>query len=90
MKILSSFLGLVFGLALLAALLAGGYFLFRYVADGFATLEPTVATLTAIASVVALLCATIVANGLKARSKRRVRSTHHLMSSKRRCVPHTI
>lgn len=70
MKAFSTFLGIVFGLALLAALLAGGYFLFRYVMDVFATLEPTVATLTAIASVVALLCATIIASGLKARSQK--------------------
>ena len=70
MKALGAFLGLVFGLALLAGLLAGGYFLFRYVADVFATLEPTVATLTAIASVVALLCAIIVAGGLKTRSQK--------------------
>jgi len=69
MKAFSTFLGIVFGLALLAALLAGGYFLFRYVVDLFATLEPTVATLTAIASVVALLCAIIVAGGLKTRGQ---------------------
>ena len=70
MKALGAFLGLVFGLALLAGLLAVGYFLFRYVADVFATLEPTVATLTAIASVVALLCAIIVAGGLKTRGQK--------------------
>lgn len=70
MKALSAFLGLIFGLALLAGLLAGGYFLFRYIVGVFATLEPTVATLTAIASVVALLCTTIIASGLKARSQK--------------------
>ena len=70
MKALGAFLGLVFGLALLAGLLAGGYFLYRYVADVFATLEPTVATLTAIASVVALLCAIIVTGGLKTRGQK--------------------
>ncbi len=70
MKIFSTFLGAVFGLALLLAFLAGGYFLFKYIASVFATLEPQVETLAAIASVVAVLCAVIVAEGLKARSQK--------------------
>lgn len=70
MKAFSTILGVVFGLALLVALLVGGYFLVRYVVDLFGTLEPQLATVAAIASVVALLCATIIASGLKARDHR--------------------
>lgn len=54
---------------MLLAFLAGGYFLFKYVANIFATLEPQVETLAAIASIVAVLCAGIVAGGLKARTQ---------------------
>lgn len=61
---------MIFGLALLVVFLAGGYFLFKYIASVFATLEPQVATLAAIASVVALLCAVIIAEGLKARGQK--------------------
>ena len=60
---------MVFGVALLAALLTGGYFLFRYIVSVFNTLEPQVETLAAIASVVALLCAVIIAEGVKSRGK---------------------
>jgi hypothetical protein len=60
-------LGTAFGLALLIALLAGAYFLFKYIGNIFATLQPQVETLAAIASVVALLCAVIIAEGLKVR-----------------------
>jgi hypothetical protein len=67
LKALSTFLGVVFGLALLAALVAGGYLLFLYAVGLFGTLEPQAATITAIASVVALVCATIIASGLKSR-----------------------
>jgi hypothetical protein len=67
MKPSGTFLGTVFGLALLAALLAGAYLLLKYVGHVFASLESQTETLTAIASVVALLCAVIVAEGLKAR-----------------------
>ena len=63
----SSFFGTIFALALLAALLAGGYFLFKYVGGAFAALEPQLETLAAIASIVALICAVIIAEGLKAR-----------------------
>lgn len=70
LKIFGTFLGTVFGLAMLFALLAGGYFLFKYVVSMFGTLEPQVETLAAIASVVALLCAVIIAEGLKARGQK--------------------
>jgi hypothetical protein len=61
--------GTFLGLALLLLLLGGGYLLFKYVAGVFSTLEPQVETLAAIASVVALLCAVIIAEGLKARTQ---------------------
>lgn len=70
MKASGNFLGTAFGLALLFGLLAGGYFLFKYVGNVFATLEPQVEVLAAIASVVALLCAVIIAEGLKARGQK--------------------
>jgi hypothetical protein len=59
-------LGTIFGLVLLFALLAGGYYLFKYVTGVFSTLDPQLETLAGIASVVALVCAVIVAEGLKA------------------------
>lgn len=66
----SSAFGTVFGLALLLGLLAGAYFLFKYVTGVFATLEPQAETLAWVASIVALLCAVIIAEGLKARGQR--------------------
>jgi hypothetical protein len=75
LRIFSTFLGPLFGLAVLFALLAGGYFLFKYVVGIFATLEPQIETLAAIASVVALLCAVIIAEGLKALGQKDDRST---------------
>ena len=63
----NTFLEILFGLVLLLTLLAGAYFLFKYVAKVFATLDPQVETLPAIATVVAVLCAVVVAEGLKAR-----------------------
>jgi hypothetical protein len=63
----SSAFGTAFGLALLAALVVGGYLLLEYVGGVFTSLEPETRTLAAIGSVVALLSAIIVAEGLKAR-----------------------
>jgi len=67
LKNISTILGMILALAVLAVALAGMYFLFRYIVDVFGTLEPQVKTLAAIASVVAVLCAVLVAGGLKAR-----------------------
>ena len=72
MKTFSTFLGMIFGLALLAAFLAGGYFLFKYVANLFDTLEPQIKTLAIIASIVAFFCAAIIASGLKTGSQNSV------------------
>lgn len=64
----STFLGIIFGLALLAVFLTGGYFLFEYVASLFGTLEPQYKTIAAIASIVVVLwCAVIIAGGLRVR-----------------------
>lgn len=63
----STFLGIIFGLALLAVFLTGGYFLFEYVASLFGTLEPQYKTIAAIASVVAIMCAVIIASRLRVR-----------------------
>lgn len=65
----STFLGMVFGLALFSALLMACYLLFSSIVNSLSPLEPQVKTITAIASVVALLCALIVASGLKARGQ---------------------
>ncbi|MDD5268359.1 MAG: hypothetical protein PHO08_14730 [Methylococcales bacterium] len=72
MKTFSIFLAMIFGLALLTAFLAGGYFLFKYIANLFDTLEPQVKTLAIIASIVAFFCAAIIASGLKAGSRNSV------------------
>lgn len=63
----SSSAGTVLGLIVLLGLLAGAYFLFKYVTGVFNALNPQVETLAWIASIVALLCAVIIAEGLKAR-----------------------
>jgi hypothetical protein len=65
----STILATFFGFALLVALATGGYFVFKYVVDVFATLDPPFASLAAIASVVALLCAAIIAGGLRERGR---------------------
>ena len=69
MKTFSIFLGVVFALALLLAIMAGGYFLFKYLVELLGALEPQVKTISVIASVVALLFAAIIAGGLKAYRK---------------------
>ena len=66
MKSSSAFPGTALGLILLFGLMAGAYFLFKYVVGVFAALDPQVETLAWIASVVALFCAVIIAEGLKA------------------------
>ena len=65
MKPLGIFFGVILGIVLLGALAVGGYFALRFGLDLFGTLEPQVATMTAIASVVVLLCASIIAGGFK-------------------------
>lgn len=63
----STFLGIIFGLALLSAFLTGGYFLFEYIASLFGTLEPQLKILAIIATIVAFFYAAIIASGLRAR-----------------------
>lgn len=65
MKLLGNLLGVAIGLAIFVGLLASGYYLFNYVVSVFGTLDSQSAAITAIASVVALLCAIIVASGLR-------------------------
>lgn len=57
--------GIVFMVALLAAVAAGGFFGAKGLLNLFSALEPQVATVTAIISMVALLCAAIIAGGFK-------------------------
>ncbi len=56
--------GILLGVALLLVLLAGGFFLFRHLIGLFNTLDPTIATVTTIASIVALLSAVIIRGGV--------------------------
>ena len=65
MKMFGTVLGAAFGLALLAAFLAGGYFLVMHLVGAFSVLEPQARALTAIACVTALLSAAIIAQGMK-------------------------
>ena len=65
MSAITTIFGVVFGLALLAVLAAWGYLAFNWGLDVFSTLEPQVATITTIASMVTVFCATIVASGFK-------------------------
>jgi hypothetical protein len=55
-------------LFVLAIFIAGGYFLFEYIANLFSTLEPQLKTVTIIATIVAFFCAAIIASGLKTNS----------------------
>lgn len=65
MKLFGTIFGVVLAVGLFGALAVGGYFALKFVLDLFGTLEPQMATMTAIASVVALLCASIIAGGFK-------------------------
>lgn len=65
MRVLGPLLSVIIGLALLAGLLAVSFWLFSYAVGVFGTLEPQLATLTAIASIISILCASIIAGGLK-------------------------
>lgn len=67
MRIFGTALGTALVVVLLAALLAGSYFGFKYIADVFAVLGKQTGTIAAIASVVAILCAVILAEAMKAR-----------------------
>ena len=66
MKSFSTFLGVIFGLALLTVFLIGAYYLFEYVTSLFGTLQPQFKTMAIIATIVAIFCAAIVASGVKA------------------------
>lgn len=68
MKTTSTFLGICFGLALLAVFLTGTYYLFEYLASLYGTLEPQPKSMVIIATIVAFFCAAIIASGLKAGS----------------------
>ncbi len=65
MSAITTIFGIIFGLALLAVLAAWGYLAFNWGLDVFGALEPQVATITTIASMVTVFCATIVASGFK-------------------------
>lgn len=65
MNAITTIFGIVFGLTVLAVLAAWGYLAFNKGLELFGTLEPQVATITTIASMVAVFCATIVVGGFK-------------------------
>lgn len=74
--------GTVVGLAILLALLAGGYFAFRYTVNVFGALERQTEILAAIAAVTALLCAWIVADGVKSVGTRQAHSREAMLRAK--------
>ena len=63
MKTLGKLFGVSFVVVLLGALAVGGYFGVKFVVDLFGVLEPQAAVITIIASVIALLCVTIITWG---------------------------
>ncbi len=65
MHMLTATLGVIFGLALLAALSVGVYWSIELVIDLFTALGPELAAATGIVSIVLLLAAFIVANGIR-------------------------
>jgi hypothetical protein len=65
MKTLTVLFGVLVGIVILGAFAVGGYFAIKFGLDLFGTLDPQVATMTAIASLVALLSASIIAGGFK-------------------------
>lgn len=65
MNAITNIFGIVFGLTVLAVLAAWGYLAFNRGLELFGTLEPQVATITTIASMVTVFCATIVVGGFK-------------------------
>ena len=69
MEIFSKTFGLLLILALLGALGAGGYWGFQYIAALFGSMNPQVAAVTAVGSVVILLAALIVASATRSASK---------------------
>lgn len=65
MNAIATIFGIVFGLTVLAILAAWGYLAFNRGLELFGILEPQIATITTIASMVAVFCATIVVGGFK-------------------------
>lgn len=65
MNAITTIFGIVFGLTVLAVLAAWGYLAFSKGLDLFGTLDPQVATITTVASMVAVFCATIVVGGFR-------------------------
>src|SRR5262245_1926844 len=70
MKLIGSIVALVVGILLLAALGGGAVIAVRAIAGVFASLGPTVATVTAIASAVALVSAAVIARGIESAGRR--------------------
>ncbi len=66
MKRLGTLIGVVAALGLLGILLIGGYSMFKHLVSMLDTLGPQGETIVGVASVVALLCAVIIAWGYKA------------------------
>jgi choline-glycine betaine transporter len=66
MKRLGVLLGVMFGIAAITFLLTGAYFLVEYIACLFEILEPQKRSIVIISAIVAIFCASIIANGLKA------------------------
>lgn len=69
MRFFGQILAVLFSLALLGTLGVGGYYAFRFIVDLFHRMDFQVATVIAIASVVALLAAKIIAGSIREAGK---------------------
>ena len=70
MKILAKIFGLLLGLAALAAIVWCAWLGLQFIASLFAELDPQVARVTGIASIVALLSSMIVASAIRDAAKK--------------------
>jgi hypothetical protein len=70
MKLIGTIVAMLVGLSLLGALGYGGYLTVRELRTLFATLDPQVASVTAIACAAALIGAWVIARGITAASRR--------------------
>ena len=76
MNIFGKTFGLLLGLAVMAALVAGAYFALEFIVSLFAGLDTQVARVTAIASVVVLLASMIITAGIHEAGRRSTAVQH--------------
>ena len=74
MKTFGTFVGVLFGLALLTIFLTAIYYLYEYVLSLFGSFEPQLKNIMIVVAIVAIFCAVIIASGLRASSSNNVSS----------------